>query len=401
MNRKSQILTKRKGIAIVFGYLFGYPMAGITYQYLHYLIGLRRLGYDAYYIEDSSRWVYDLHLNELTPDASNNINSVIPFLDAAGFEERWAFRGYYPDGQCYGLTEKELLNLYHDADLFLNVTGAQEIREEHMVCPNRIYVESDPFAMQVHVVQGNKAKIAELEAHNVYFTFGENLGATDCTVPLEKFEWLPTRQPVDLELWENQVGGTEAISNESAYTTVTTWKSQGNEITYQGDTYYWTKDREFIKFIDLPNRVDVPFELAVKADEEAESLLDRHGWRRQSAVAISADTHRYKDYIQRSRAEFTVARDQYVRPKTGWFSDRSVCYLAAGRPVITQETGFSKYIPTGKGLFAFETIDDILAAVDAIQTDYSGNCKLAKELAAEYFATEKVLGSLLQRAGLQ
>jgi len=129
-------------------------------------------------------------------------------------------------------------------------------------------------------------------------------------------------------------------------------------------------------------------------------LVREHGGRQGGSVPISGDVERYRDYVQGSRAEFTVARDQYVRPRTGWFSDRSACYLAAGRPVITQETGFSKFLPTGKGLFAFEQMEEILAAVDAIESDYEGNCRAAREIAAEYFAAEKVVGSLMERAGL-
>lgn len=372
-------------------------MAGITYQYLHYLIGLRQLGYEPYYIEDSSRWVYDLKLNTLSPDASTNIAAAVPLLEQHGFADQWAFRGYYPEGDCYGMTEDQLLRLYQEADLFLNVTGAQEIREEHLVCPRRIYVESDPFAIQVLVAQGDKRKIAELKAHDTHFSFGENLGAADCTVPVEGFQWQPTRQPVVLDLWQN--GEPNPASND-AYTTITTWKSQGKEIVYQDESYYWTKDREFVKFIELPKQCSVPIELAVKADDEVNQLLQENGWRQKSTVALSADITAYKNYIQQSRAEFTVARDQYVRPNTGWFSDRSACYLAAGRPVITQETGFSKFIPTGQGLFAFKTMDDILAAVDTIESDYAGNCAAAREIAAEYFAAEKVVGSLMKRAGL-
>ena len=115
---------------------------------------------------------------------------------------------------------------------------------------------------------------------------------------------------------------------------------------------------------------------------------------------MSTDANVYRDYVRSARGEFTVARDQYVRPKTGWFSDRSACYLAAGRPVITQETGFSKFLPTGKGLFGFKTMDDVVRAVDAVEADYEGNCRAAREIAAEYFAAEKVVGSLMQRAGL-
>jgi hypothetical protein len=384
-----------KGKIIVFGILFWYPLAGVTYQFLHYLMGLRRLGYDPYYIEDSGRWIYDPRLNDLSPDATSNLEAIVPVLQANGFGDRWAFRGNYPDGKCYGMTEGQILQLYREADAFLNVTGAQEIREEHMTCKRRIYVESDPFASQVKVAKGDQGMISTLEAHDTLFSFGENLGAADCQVPLNRFRWLPTRQPVSMELWKNgyQVPGT-------AYNTITTWTNKGKNIDYQGDTYYWTKDREFEKILDLPRRRSVPFELAAGVDEKVHTLLKNHGWGRVDSIKISQDIHGYRQYIQKSRGEFTVARDQYVRPNTGWFSDRSACYLGAGRPVITQETGFSKFLPTGKGLFGFKTMEDILQAVDRIESDYEGNCRAAHEIAAEYFSTEKVVGSLMERAGL-
>src|SRR2546430_17555790 len=133
-----------KGKIIVFGILFWYPLAGVTYQFLHYLIGLRRLGYDPYYIEDSGRWIYDPRINDLSPDAWANIEAVLPALKAHGFENRWAFRGDYPDGPCYGMTERQILQLRQEAGAFLYVTGAQEIRVEHLVCPSGIYGESVP-----------------------------------------------------------------------------------------------------------------------------------------------------------------------------------------------------------------------------------------------------------------
>jgi hypothetical protein len=388
-------LKPTKGKIIVFGILFWYPLAGVTYQFLHYLIGLRRLGYDPYYIEDSGRWIYDPQINDLSPDATNNINAIAPVLAEYGFADRWAFRGNYPEGKCYGMTEEQILKLYKEADAFLNITGAQEIRDEHMTCPRRIYVESDPFASQVRVAQGEIATIALLGAHDCHFSFGENLGKPDCGVPLERFSWLPTRQPVVLDLWKNPFG-----LNSTTYNTITTWHNKGKDVTYRGEPYYWTKDREFKKFLDLPLQRLVSFELAAGVNEEVKKLLHEHGWHQVHSVKISEDINRYKEYIQRSRGEFTVARDQYVRPRTGWFSDRSACYLAAGRPVITQETGFSKFLPTGKGLFAFNTMDDILMAVDEIERDYEGNCRVAYEIAVEYFAAEKVIGSLMRRAGL-
>jgi hypothetical protein len=384
-----------KGKIIIFGILFWYPLAGVTYQFLHYMIGLRRLGYDPYYIEDSGRWVYDPQIDALSPSAAGNINMVAPVLEAHGFSGKWAFRGSYPGGECYGMTEEQILRLYREADAFLNVTGAQEIREEHMVCPRRIYVESDPFAAQVGVAQGNAGTIAALAAHDTHFSFGENLGAEDCLVPIERFRWLPTRQPVALDLWDHASG-----SERGSYTTITTWHNKNKDLDYQGDTYYWTKDREFLKFVDLPLRRSTRFELAVWVDEDVKQLLQRNGWSLVHSMELSRNVDSYRDYILNSRGEFTVARDQYVRPNTGWFSDRSACYLAAGRPVITQETGFSKFLPSGKGLFGFRTMDDVLAAIDAIESDYDGHCRAAREIGAEYFATERVVSSLMERAGL-
>jgi hypothetical protein len=384
-----------RGRIIVFGILFWYPLAGVTYQFLHYLIALRRLGYDPYYIEDSGRWVYDPALNDLSPDAGPNVAAVVPVLEAHGFAGRWAFRGSYSGGRCYGLSEAGIMELYRTADAFLNVTGAQEIREEHMQCKRRVYVESDPFASQVKVANGDDGTIAALDAHDTHFTFGENIGNPDCTIPVQRYNWQPTRQPVVRDLWRHAYGDIGA-----PYTTITTWHNTGKDVEYQGDRYYWTKDREFEKFIDLPLRRNVAFELAVGVDDDVKRRLAHNGWRQRLSIDLSASVNSYRDYIQRSRGEFTVARDQYVRPRTGWFSDRTACYLAASRPVITEDTGFGAVLPTGRGLFAFTTMDDILAAVDAIESNYPAHCRAAGEIADAYFGAERVVGSLMSRAGL-
>src|SRR5712691_9996965 len=158
-----------KGKLIVSGILFWYPLAGVTWQFLHYLIGLRRLGYDPYYVEDSGRWVYDPRIDDLTGAADGNIAAVAPVLDAHGFAGHWAFRGNYPGGRCYGMTEDELVRLYREADAFLNVTGAQEIREEYLACRRRIYVETDPVRAQIQVKEGHEAILSMLSAHDTHF----------------------------------------------------------------------------------------------------------------------------------------------------------------------------------------------------------------------------------------
>src|SRR3954452_21814971 len=169
-------MTNSRGKVIVFGILFWYPLAGVTFQFLHYLIGLRRLGFDVHYVEDSGRWVYDPVLNDMTGDASRNVAAVAPVLEAHGFADRWAFRGNYPGGECYGMTEKHLSQLYADADAFFNVTAAQELRDEHLQVPRRIYIESDPFPAQGEAAGGDPSTVNMLRLHDTHFTFGESVG---------------------------------------------------------------------------------------------------------------------------------------------------------------------------------------------------------------------------------
>ncbi|MBT8400618.1 MAG: hypothetical protein KJO98_09085 [Rhodothermia bacterium] len=389
-----KVKPKRK--IVVSGILFWYPLAGVNYQFLHYLIGLRNLGYDAYYVEDSGRWVYDPVVNGPNQDPSANVRLVSTMLKTFGFGDKWFFRTSYPGGSSYGMSESAFSKLMTEAEGLLNVTGAQWLGKDFMKCRRRVYVESDPFAYQVKVAQGNQKVIDHLDAHDCHFTFGENLGAADCEVPIERFEWKPTRQPVAMELWED---GDRPPGDQ--YTTVTTWKNKSKHIRFNGRTYYWSKDREFSRFVELPKRRPLQFELATNVEDDVAETLQANGWGIADAHAISRDVDSYANYIRGSRGEFTVAKDQYVKPRTGWFSDRSACYLAAGRPVITQATGFSKYLPTGSGLFAFDTLEDILSALDKVESDYKASCKAAHDIATEYFAAEKVLASLMEEAGLQ
>jgi hypothetical protein len=390
-------VTSRRAPVIVFGIAFLFPMAGVIWQFLHFLVGLRRLGFDPYYVEDSSRWVYEPSVADFTPDPAGNIATVLPTLEAHGFGDRWACRVHALDGRCYGLDRERLRELYRDAVAMLNVTGAQDLREEHVTRARRLYVETDPVGSQIRVAEGDVELMEQLAAHDVLFSYGENFGRPDCGVPLEHFTWRPTRQPVVLDFWPPAPPASGA-----RYTTIATWRHQKDRV-FRGETYYWSKEREFLKILDLPGRCRVPLELALDITPhapDAEPRLRAHGWRVVPAANVSHDLHAYRDYIRGSRGEFTVAKDQNIRLRSGWFSDRSATYLAAARPVITQETGFSNLLPSGRGLFGWQKPDDILGAIEAIESDYDGHCRAAREIAAEYFAAERVLGSLLERAGV-
>jgi hypothetical protein len=374
-----------------------FPFGGMTWQALHYVAGLRRSGYDVWYVEDTDSELLDPDtFSWQTTDYAANVRFLSRHMDSINLGDRWVFRPPQVRDTCLGALDRDgLARLYRQAKAVINVCGYHQIRPEHREINCLIYLQTDPMVDQVKVATRDTQTIGQLDAYDTFFTYGENLGAADCLVPLERYDWQPTRPPVCLEWWAAE--GPSALG--AALTTISNWEHWDNDIIWQGEKYFWRKDREFRRFIDLPLYSPLPLELALEGISEDETNeMCGHGWRIVSARDLS-DPAAYRDYIRTSLGEFTVTKDQYVRPRTGWFSDRSVCYLAAGRPVMTQETGFSRFIPTGKGLYAFETMEDILAAIDAIRTDYEGNCRAARELAAEYFAAEKVIGSLMERAG--
>ena len=374
---------------IVFGGMVSLPLPGILFQALHYMNGLRSLGFDPWYVEDSSRWVYDPDQGQYVESSPAQIRHLEPFLRKYDLLHRFCFRAG-PGTFTYAQSPVDIDELYRSTDLFLNITGAQDIRNEHLQIPIRVYVESDPFSAQVKFNSNDEYTQQQLNAHTHFFSFGENIGQSDCLIPATGHPWLPTRQPVDLSIWP----ATERTID--AYRTITTWTNKGKDIDWEGTRWYWTKDREFKKYLDLPRRVDPDLVLATNVDPTTATLLEDAGWVVDPSRFSGRESEQYIHYIARSRGEFTVARDQYWRPRTGWFSDRSACYLAAGRPVVTQETGFSRFVPTGEGLFGFSSLDEAAAAIETIESDYDRHRNAAREIAAEYFDARKVLTRLFE-----
>lgn len=405
---------------IVLGMMGRMPIAGVVWQVLHYLEGFRRLGFEVFYVEDTGAWPYNPQQNTVTDDCTYTLNAMSRILASFGFSDRWAYRAATQGGRFFGLSDAQIRQLFDNCDILVNLTASTVLRDEHLRVPIRVYLETDPVLPQIEIAKGNPSYIELLGAHTHHFSYGENLGAPDCSVPVQRFRYFPTRQPIVLDWWRDSGHATAngAIPPPQArFTTIANWRQSGKDFDWNGERYTWSKHHEFLKFIDLPRRTTQPLELALalKSDigngdnawatlnpEETEviRLLTEHGWRTVNGMSISREITPYRAYILGSRGEFTVAKDQNVRLRSGWFSDRSACYLAAGRPVITQDTRFEKFLPTGEGLFSFNTMDEILAAFDEISSDYVRHTRAARSIAEEYFRAESVLATLVQDAGL-
>jgi hypothetical protein len=389
---------KRKRI-VVMGFMGSMPIAGVIWQHVHYVVGLQRLGHDVYYIEDSARLPYNPETFEVNDEFDYAAKVLDRLAGEFDFKNRWAFCArYLKNNPTAGLPLKKIRQLYRDADAILNICGTQEFNDDLLKSDRIIYVESDPGVEQIKIDQGVKSTIDYLSRHHALFTFGENVGTKKFPVPRHGFKWHATRQPIVTHLWKtNRVPKRAAV-----FTSIANWSTSGlKDITWRGRKYLWSKSREFLRFATAPKRAGETFELATNIQDRcAREKFERNGWRLVSPLQMSIDYWHYRDYIQQSKGEFTAAKDQYVRLNTGWFSDRSACYLAAGRPVITQETGFTKNYGGDAGLLAFRSLGEIADAVKKINADYPKHSGAARQIAREIFEAEKVLKSLLDRAGI-
>jgi hypothetical protein len=386
---------RKRGRIILLHFVGQMPLAGIAWQAMHYLVGLERLGYDVWYIEDGGANPYDPRVASVVMSCDYNVGFLRRAMESHGFAGRWAYWDAIND-EWHGLSRDCVNRLYRTADGLINLCGATQLRDEHLDCPTRMIIDSDPAYEQIKYAKADPAARAYLEAHTHFFSYGENLGSEDCPVPLSGVAWRPTRPPVILDLWS------EADDAGDAFTTIATWENKGKNIAFDGSFYVWSKHINFLQFIDLPRRRPAAsFTLAMDPpDDGVRATVTKAGWDLVDPGPISAGMEAYRDFIAHSRGEFTVAKDIYVRSNSGWFSDRSVCYLAAGRPVVTMRTAFNKFCPVGRGLFDFATEDEALAGIDAISGDYLRHSRAARELAREYFGADRILTQLMKHAGL-
>jgi hypothetical protein len=382
---------------VIAGGVGAMPFAGVAWQVTQYLEGFRRLGHEVFYLEDTQRWPYDPVAETKCDDAAPAIAYIERLMSRCGLEQSWAYRDVV-GGLLHGVSERALDGVLRRADVLVNLSGVTVLRDEHLRIPIRVYLETDPVNPQIEVARGRRFTIDLIGAHTHHFSYGENFGAVDCEVPITGFSYLPTRQPVILDWWKGRDSPAPRMLGERRpFTTVGNWRQTSNDTVWNGRKLTWSKDVQFMRFLALAGRVNTPIELALAIDDEAAvARLREAGWRVRSARALSKDMDAYRRYIRSSAGEFSVAKEQNVALRSGWFSDRTASYLAAGLPAIVQDTAFNCALPTGEGLFAFATLEQAQAAFEAVQSDYARHRRAAREIAEEYLRAEIVLAALLE-----
>jgi hypothetical protein len=367
---------------LVAGIIARYPFGGVTWCSLMYLLGLRALGHDVFYIEDTGECPYDPVANALATDPSYGTAHIQRSLEPFGLGDRWAYVNY--DGTYHGRTAADVRQFCADAELFLNLSGGNWFwRDEYARVPHSAFIDSDPAFTQLAIAKAEPWYVDFFRQFTHLFTFGSNIGTPASPIPVGPFTWRKTWQPVTLDQWE------PALPPRDRFTSVMTWQIES--FADVGGN----KDQEFVKFIDLPSRTSQRFELAINGPQ---ALLRGHGWSTVDAMAVSRTIWDYRDFIHRSKAEFGVAKHTYVSSRSGWFSDRTECYLASSRPAVVQDTGWTAHLPSGEGLISFHTPDEALAGIDCINGDYARHARRAAEIAREHFESGRVLTRLVDEA---
>jgi hypothetical protein len=347
-----------------------------------YLLGLRALGHDVFYIEDTGECIYDPEQNTRATDPSYGLRYIDAALAPHGLGDAWAFVNY--DGTYHGRSREHVVEYAKSADLFINLSGGTWFwRDEYARIPRKVFIDSDPAFTQLSIAKNDEWYVKFFRGFDRLFTFGSNIGTPVCEVPTGEFTWHKTWQPVVTALWS-----TTERPTRDRYTSVMSWTIES--FTDVGGN----KDVEFLRFLDLPSRLGPRFELAINGPE---GFLREHGWATLPAMQESRTPEAYRAFIQSSRGEFGVAKHTYVATRCGWFSDRTECYLAAGRPAVVQDTGWSRHLPSGDGLLSFSTPDEAVDAIASIDADYTRHSAAARAIAREHFEAATVLASLIER----
>lgn len=378
---------------IVAGYMVAYPLVGMSWGNLNFLLGLKKLGHDVWFLEDSGEYLmpFDPARQVTDADSSYGRRYVEETLARFGLSGRWCYYSQF-ENKFYGLTESELDKLCRSADLFINVSTVNPVRPMYAQVQRKVAIDTDPVFTQVRLACGDEYLRGLYAPHDVCFTCGMFVAEPKCDIPTGGIAWRKMPLPTYLDSWRIA----PPPPADAPFTTVMNWSSY-KSVEFNG-RFYGQKDIEFDKLWDLPKRVSSPIELAIGRGAPEEKLR-AHGWRLTNSVAKTQTLDAYSAYITGSRGELGITKNGYIAGRTGSFSDRSQLYLASGRPVLAQETGFSDWLPTGEGLLVFNDIESAVEGIERINRDYARHAAAARRIAEEYFDSDKVLGAMLEACG--
>jgi hypothetical protein len=374
-------------------YMVRYPLGGMLSMSLQLLVGLQRLGHEVFAVEKSG-WVgscFDVSRGVMTDDCSYGVAVVGDLLGRYGLGASWCYVDHA--GGHHGMTPAELRRALGSCDAFIDAGTHGVWLEDLPAGVTKVLLDGEPGRTQMRWATGRVAGRPQPE-YDVHLTVGQNLGTDRSTVPPLDLDWKHVFYPILLDEFAPL-----PADEGAAFTTIMNWQAH-ETLEFEGQVF-GQKDVEFARFIDLPTRAaSAPLELAVAGRDAPRERLEEAGWRLRAAHEVTRSYDTYRGFVRRSRGEFSVAKHVFVATNSGWFGDRSAAYLAAGRPVVVQDTGIRDHLPCGEGLFAVADVDEAAAALEEIQGDYSRHSRAAREVAREFLSAERVLPALLELIGL-
>lgn len=377
---------------IVFGsYMVRYPLGGMLSCALQWLLGFQQLGHEVYFVEKSgyANACFDPSTSTMSDDCSYGVSVVSALLARFGLEHRWCFVD--AAGRYHGLSRAWVEAVLGSADVFVDYGTHGSWLEEAATAGMRVLLDGEPGYTQIKM-ERSLAAGDELTQYDHYYTVGQNVGTDRSTAPTAERPWRHVFSPVAADRFPR-----EGVEPGAPFTTVMNWQSH-DPIEFEGRTY-GQKDIEFARFVDLPRCTATPLEIAVAGRVPTRELLTA-GWRVRNAHEVTVSYDSFGDYIRASAGEFGVCKNVFVATNSGWFSDRSAAYLASGRPVVLQDTGFREHLPCGRGLFAVRTADEAAAALDEIGRDYTLHSRAARDIAEAHLDAPRVTRNLLAEIGV-
>lgn len=367
---------------------------GHAWVILQYLLGFRRLGYDVLFLDRlNGDMLFDAAGDPCTLSQSHNLQYFLEVMRR--YELHDSFSLDYNNGkEVIGIPRSTVLEHVRQSSALINVMGYLHDEEILSCARRRVFLDIDPGFGQMWQALG----LCEMfQGHDDYVTIGLHIGQPYCEIPTCGIDWITTLQPIVLEFWPAQ-----SSVPRPRFTTVASWRGPYDAVEYNGRRY-GLRVHEFRKYLELPRLTEIPFELALDIDpsDSADLLqIDKNSWRLISPADVAAYPWTYQEYVQNSWAEFSVAKEMYVQSHSGWISDRSICYLASGRPVLVQDTSLRDSFPVGSGLLVFSTLEEAAAGVQQLSANYVAHARAARDVVCEFFDSDKVIRRLLDRLGV-